>query len=114
MSKRYHKSLAFIVLVSFLALLTPKSLWHDHSHGAHFSTVSKKDPASHSKHSFDQGIEKCSICDLHIPLLSTPLSEVRIAFYQLFETEFALISATPELTATHSHFLRGPPALMNA
>jgi len=112
MSKRYNKSLAFIVLVSFLALLTPKSIWHDCSHGTH----SEQEHASQktSKHSIHQGYEKCYVCDLHIPLLSAPLSESRIAFGQFVRLQVTATIHSPLLAAIHCQLLRGPPVSMTA
>jgi len=111
MSKRYSKSLAFIVLVSFLALLTPKSLWHDCSHGSH---IVQEHSSKTGKHSIQQGYEKCQVCDLHIPLLSSPLTESRIAsgrFRQLKIT--ARVQSLP-VSAVHHQLLRGPPVSMTA
>lgn len=108
MSRRQKKGISLIVLVSFVALLLPKSLWHDCSH-EHAKT---EHSSNTSKTVIDQGVEKCYACDLHLPLLSNP-----VGTYHPFERFFAADSfhAVPKAIVfgiADIQTLRGPPAGM--
>lgn len=110
MSRRWKKSVSLIVLVSFVALLLPKSLWHDCSHQQHTAT---EHTGKTSKHAIEQGAGKCYACDLHIPLLSNPIEGPQ-AIARTFVAD--LIITTP-VTAVFGiveiQTLRGPPAGMS-
>lgn len=111
MSKQYNRALAFIVLISFLALLTPKSIWHDCSHEKH---AVGEQASKTTKRSFQQGYEKCQVCDLHIPLSSAPLAAFRITFHHISDVRIPAEVLQPDFSDINSLPLRGPPVSMTA
>lgn len=108
MSKKWARSFSIIVLVSFVALLLPKSLWHDCSHLAHSAT----EKGTHSKAAIDQGIEKCYACDLHIPLLSNPLAHQPSIEKTVVQQSSNAIPQVVPFGIVSTTSLRGPPAEM--
>lgn len=109
MSKKWGKSISWILVVSFLMLLVPKSFWHDCSHQNHFKTEKN---THHSKQAFEQGVEKCYVCDLHIPLLFNP-ENGRVNNSNLFDDHLTnLLPESPLVNVSLSLSLRGPPVQM--
>jgi hypothetical protein len=110
MSKKWCKSIVYVVLVSFIALLMPKALWHDCNHQDH--QLSKKEHLP-GKASVEQGVEKCAACDLHIPLLSNPIQQTSAANYAISSVELfpVFLAVTHAFPLTES--LRGPPVEMS-
>lgn len=110
MTKKWCKSIVYVVLVSFIALLMPKALWHDCNHQGHQLTKKEHLPG---KTSVDQEIEKCAACDLHIPLLSNPIQHTSTADKAIGSSEqfTVVVSVTRAFPLTES--LRGPPVEMS-
>ena len=111
MSRRWRSYLSLVVLVSFVALLVPKSVWHDCHEHAQFSHVDKH---QHSGTSIQQGYEKCAVCDLHIPLLSNPVNAAGVSLTKSVAKTIGLLSVDPVCFVPLQHYLRGPPALVNS
>lgn len=109
MSKKSVRSVSILVLISFLALLLPKSLWHDCSHSDHLKTEQK---GTKSGLSFSQGVEKCAVCDLHVPLLSNPLERMELAQNHISLKEKVCFRGSAVFGACYAEPLRGPPAMM--
>lgn len=109
MSRKWNKSFSWVILVSFILLLLPKSLVHDCNHGNH--TQSKEHPVG-SKTTIQQDVEKCAICDLHIPLLTTPLENHTAGIRYFIEKIAVSAPETPLFASTFVRTLRGPPSLM--
>lgn len=107
MPKKWGQPVSWIVLVSFIVLLLPKSLWHDCSHAAHTKT---EHCGKHSKH-IEQGVEKCTACDLHIPLLSNPTNHLAAGVHVPVVTIDCMVVETPLAFFSESLFLRGPPTV---
>jgi hypothetical protein len=110
MSRRWKKSVSLIVLVSFVALLLPKSLWHDCSHRQH--TASEHSNKT-SKHAIEQGVEKCYACDLHIPLLSNPVEGTQAVVHAFVADQISTRPVTAVFGIVEIQTLRGPPAGMS-
>lgn len=110
MSKKWCKSIVYVVLVSFIALLLPKALWHDCNHQDH--QLAKKEHLP-GKTSIDQEIEKCVACDLHVPLLSNPIQHASTADKAIGSSEqfTVILAVTHAFPLTES--LRGPPVEMS-
>ncbi|ASS48785.1 MAG: hypothetical protein A3D31_06420 [Candidatus Fluviicola riflensis] len=108
MSKKWCKLIVYVVLVSFIALLMPKALWHDCNHQDHQLAKKEHLPGK----SIDQGVEKCAVCDLHIPLLSNPVQQLSTAGKTLNSAEpfTVIVAVTHAFPLTKS--LRGPPVEM--
>lgn len=68
MLKHKNRIFAVVLLLSFTALLLPKSWWHDCDHGVQHAAVHKNEQGKQIK----QGYEKCAACDLQMPLLHEP------------------------------------------
>jgi hypothetical protein len=109
MSRSWKKSVSLIVLVSFVAVLLPKSLWHDCSHQQHTTAHSNKT----SKHSIVQGFEKCSACDLHVPLLSNPVESTQTLLRAFAADLIITTPGTAVFGIVEIQTLRGPPAGMS-
>jgi hypothetical protein len=109
MSKKWIRSVSTLVLISFLALLLPKSLWHDCSHSDHLKTEQKD---TKPKLSFNQGTEKCMVCDLHIPLLSNPVNSMELAQKPVSLKEKVYFHGSAVFGACYTEPLRGPPAMI--
>jgi hypothetical protein len=108
MPVKWRKSIAIFVLFSFIALLT-KALWHDCTHREHLKTPHSSEK---SNHSFEQGAEKCYACDLHIPLLSNPVS-AQHPFAQFFVSgKIVIVSNAGQFGIVEIETLRGPPSGM--
>lgn len=107
MPKTWGKPVSWIVLVSFIALLLPKSLWHDCSHPEHTKT---EHCGKHPKH-IEKGVEKCYACDLHIPLLSNPSDYLSVPLNGPFVANTFAMTEIPAASGQESIFLRGPPAV---
>ncbi|MES2554873.1 MAG: hypothetical protein V4604_01920 [Bacteroidota bacterium] len=110
MSKKWCKSIVYVVLVSFIALLMPKALWHDCNHQDH--QLAKKEHLP-GKTSVDQAVEKCAACDLHIPLLSNPVQQLSTTSKSLNSSKpvAVIVAVTHAFPLTES--LRGPPVEMS-
>ncbi len=94
-----------ILLIGFLGFLVPINIWHTLSHD-HKTTHQ----AEHSKTlTFKQGLEKCGMCDLQLPLLFHEAESIEIRLVDSFD--FLFIDYTCcELPVKDTHlFLRGPP-----
>jgi hypothetical protein len=110
MSKKWCKSIVYVVLVSFIALLMPKALWHDCNHQGHQLTKKEHLP---SKTSIEQGVEKCIACDLHVPLLSNPIQHVSSAISVAGSVEIFALQSNLTYSFPLTESLRGPPAEMS-
>lgn len=110
MSKKWCKSIVYVVLVSFIALLIPKALWHDCNHQDHQLTKKEHLPG---KASVDQGIEKCAVCDLHVPLLSNPIQQTSATGSAIASAELSAISKDVTHAFPFTESLRGPPVEMS-
>jgi hypothetical protein len=108
MSQKRIRTVSTLVLISFLALLLPKSLWHDCSHSDHVKT----EKGTQSGLSFSQGTEKCAVCDLHIPLLSNPVGSMELAQKYVSLKEKVYFRGSAVFGACYAKPLRGPPAMM--
>ncbi|HLP54484.1 MAG TPA: hypothetical protein VK151_05620 [Fluviicola sp.] len=110
MSKKWCKRIVYVVLVSFIALLMPKALWHDCSHLDHQLVKKEHVPG---KTSVEQAVEKCAACDLHIPLLSNPVRQASTAVstYTSGKPFTVIVAVTHAFPLTES--LRGPPSEMS-
>lgn len=94
-----------ILLIGFLGFLVPINTWHVLSHD-HKATHQ----AEHSETlTFKQGLEKCGMCDLQLPLLFHEVESVEIRLADSFD--FLFIDYTCcELPVKDTHLsLRGPP-----
>jgi hypothetical protein len=107
MPKKWGQPVSWIVLVSFIILLLPKSLWHDCSHAAHTKT---EHCGKHSKH-IEQSVEKCAACDLHIPLLSNPADRLAVNVHTPVIATSCTSVEGPLAAVSESIFLRGPPTV---
>lgn len=108
MLKQRNRLFAIVLLLSFTALVLPKSWWHDCSHGIQHSSVKKTEHGKQIK----QGIEKCAACDLQMPLLHQPEQPLVIALLPLeFTKHVVAFEGALHAIQLPSHS-RGPPVKM--
>lgn len=104
-----QRGLAYILLIAFGVLLTPRSFWHecsdDHSEN-HSTEVSDHDHSdSHEAH-FD---EKCFACEYDMDVVTQPLSfNYRFQQPNYFLTQ-ELAQNLVSLQRVETDCLRGPP-----
>ena len=105
MSKSLVGLFCSILLVGFLGFLVPINNWHALAHNH-----STKHLTDHSNDlTFKQGIEKCGLCDLQLPLLFHEIVSVRIHLTASFDFLFSDYICS-ELPVKDTHLsLRGPP-----
>ncbi len=105
MSKSLVRIISSILLVGFLGFLVPINNWHALAHNH-----STKHLTDHSNDlTFKQGIEKCGLCDLQLPLLFHEIVSVRIHLTASFDFLFSDYICS-ELPVKDTHLsLRGPP-----
>jgi len=105
MSKSLVRIISSILLVGFLGFLVPINNWHAlaHNHTTKHSTDHSDDLT------FRQGIEKCGLCDLQLPLLFHEIASVQI--HLISSIDFLFTDYTcGELPVKDTHLsLRGPP-----
>ncbi|WP_343633559.1 hypothetical protein [Fluviicola sp.] len=105
MSKSAVRILSSILLIGFLGFLVPINNWHAF---AHDHTIKQTSDHSH-KLTFKQGIEKCGLCDLQLPLLFHETGSVEIRLTLSFDFLFSDYTRC-ELPVKDTHLsLRGPP-----
>ena len=105
MSKSVMRIISSILLIGFLGFLVPINNWHAlaHDHTAKHLTDHSDDLT------FKQGIEKCGLCDLQLPLLFHEVSNVQIQLTSSFDFLFSDYTCS-ELPVKDTHLsLRGPP-----
>lgn len=110
MSKKWCRSIVYVVLLSFMALLMPKALWHDCTHQDH--QLAKKEHLP-GKTNVDQEAEKCAACDLHIPLLSNPVQQSSTTGTSLTSPEPVAVTTAVTYAFPLTESLRGPPVEMS-
>lgn len=94
-----------ILLIGFLGFLVPINTWHALSHD-HKATHQAEDSKTLN---FKQGLEKCGMCDLQLPLLFHEAGSVEIHLTNSFDFLFSDYTCC-ELPVKDTHlFLRGPP-----
>lgn len=106
MSKSVMRIISSILLVGFLGFLVPINNWHALAHN-HKTTHRTE----HSKElSFKQGLEKCGLCDLQLPLLFHEAENGEIRLAPSFDFLF-IDYKCGELPVKETHLsLRGPPS----
>lgn len=108
MLKLKNSFFAVVLLLSFTALVVPKSWWHDCDHGFQHASISKTE---HGKH-FKQGYEKCAACDLQMPLLHQPEQPLTVAIISsIIEQPNASFQGALHAVQFSTHS-RGPPVKM--
>jgi len=103
-----RRGLAYILLIAFGVLLTPRTFWHECSgdHADHSIEVSDHDHSdSHEVH-FDK---KCFACDYDMDVVTNPIS-----FKYRFQEPNYLVSQElaqnlVSLQKVETDYLRGPP-----
>lgn len=105
MSKSVVRIISSILLIGFLGFLVPINTWHALSHD-HKTTHQ----TGHAKGlTFKQGLEKCGMCDLQLPLLFHATESVETLLITSFDFLF-IDHICCELPVKDTHlFLRGPP-----
>jgi hypothetical protein len=105
MSKSVMRIISSILLIGFLGFLVPINNWHALAHN-HKATHQ----AEHSKElTFKQGLEKCGMCDLQLPLLFHAAESSETLLITSFDFLFSDYICC-ELLVKDTHLsLRGPP-----
>lgn len=105
MSKLAVRIISSLLLVGFLGFLVPINNWHALAHN-HTS----KHVNDHSDDlTFKQGVEKCALCDLQLPLLFHEEINVEIPFETLFDFLFVDYISCQLPVKDSPLSLRGPP-----
>lgn len=108
MLKIKNRLLAVVMLLSFTALLVPKTWWHDCDH----SIQHAREKSSGPEKQINQGVEKCAACDLHLPLLSEPEQALTLTFVAVdFQPLVATFKGSLHAFQLTDHS-RGPPVKM--
>lgn len=105
MSKSAVRIISSILLIGFLGFLVPITNWHALAHNHKSAHVT-----DHSDDlSFSQGVEKCALCDLQLPLLFHEVSTIELTIHPSVEFLFTDYTCC-ELPVKDTHLsLRGPP-----
>jgi hypothetical protein len=101
----FKRSFAWLALLSFMLMVTPKSLLHDCEH-QHADRTEKS-----GKHAgFSRGIDKCAVCDLQVPQLFSPQQQLSFHFGKIDLPEYAAAYEPASIAFSRLFRLRGPPA----
>lgn len=93
-----------LVLLGFLVLLAPKELLHD----CELHPV-RKEIGEKNTTNLKQGVEKCAICDWHLPVLFPSKSQVKIVSFEEQDIPYRFYFSASLLKASSNHQSRGPP-----
>lgn len=105
MSKSLVRIISSILLVGFLGFLVPINNWHALAH----NHTTKHETGHSDDLTFRQGIEKCGLCDLQLPLLFHEIGCVQIHLTSSIDFLFSDYTCS-ELPVKDIHLsLRGPP-----
>lgn len=93
------------LLIGFLGFLVPINNWHELAH-----KHSSKHTKSHTDGlTFKQGVEKCTFCDLQLPLLYHETVSIEVNWKTSFDFLFIDYTSCELPVKDTSLSLRGPP-----
>jgi len=98
--------IASFLLLSFVVLLTPRSLWHDCTHEVEVSNHQKS-----SGFTFDKKVSTCDFCDYDLSLSEEPYQVLSIKQQISFVEKPSSLSSIYIPYFDNQELRRGPPAL---
>ena len=95
------------LLLSFVVLVTPRTLWHDCAH--------EVDASHHQKSSgftFEKKVSTCDFCDYDLSLSEEPLSFLRIKHRITFLEKSTFYKSLYVQYFVNQELRRGPPTIL--
>jgi len=99
--------IATFLLLSFVVLFTPRSLWHSCAHDLVASSHQQKSEGF----VFEKKIPACDFCDYSLSLATEPLSFLGIHRQISFYEKPVVITTTSIQYFDNQELRRGPPAM---
>jgi hypothetical protein len=95
------------LLLSFVVLVTPRTLWHDCAHEVESSNHQKS-----SGFTFDKKVSTCDFCDYDLSLSEEPLSFLRIKQRITFLEKPTFYKSLYVQHFVNQELRRGPPTIL--
>jgi len=97
---------AYLLLLNFLVLFTPRDIWHECDHHSEHHELSKE-----IKFETVANIDFCLACDYHLGIIDTPESISFKVQSQHFNTIDQVLFSVYRSVSFDSYSHRGPPSV---
>ena len=98
--------IASFLLLSFVVLVTPRTLWHDCTH-----EVEAAKPQKFSGFTFEKKVSTCDFCDYDLSLSEEPLSFLRVKHRITILEKSRIYKSLYVQYFVNQELRRGPPTI---